>query len=272
MKKKLIFIILFILVCSCSEKINRRYIGDRLLIKIAVKNQTLQIMNAQDIINYMNLEKSQKEEIKLISVNIDSNQVLGNILNEFPNLAEIDFYNCNGLELSQNNTSVRKVKIVANYKVIKNLHQLENVGLIEYDCAIDNQINLGIFDEFKKMKHLKCLELDLRENTILNNDFGSFDSLEVLRLNYASFEEIPKSISKLKNLTTLAIHTDFEVKIPKCILKMKSLKQIYFTGNHCVVYKFNTKYKKKYPNLQVLSVQSIPDLDKKYDYLKIKWN
>lgn len=259
---------LLIIFSSCKNYESRWYFREGLVFKIISQDKMLGISNYKDINNSLLLDSNQKQTIQFIQFDFDSNQVVSDFLLDFPNVRSIDFLKCSDLNLSRNNESVKSINIHSCQQVIKNLHQLENVGLIHYECSSDNKINFGNLAEFKKMKNLKCLELDLRENTILNNDIGSLDSLEVLRLNYVSFDEIPKSISKLNHLIELSINTDYEVTIPKCILKMKSLRELNFKGNPCVVYQFNKKYKNKYPNLKVLSWQRIPDLDQKYDNLK----
>lgn len=102
-----------------------------------------------------------------------------------------------------------------------------------------------------KLKQLVII--NYRETCLNLKNISYYKNLEYLRVGASFVDEIPESISELKNLNTIAIEFINIRKLPDVLFQLPKLKKIFSWGNK---YLDNDEYSKKAKEYNIEYIQT----------------
>lgn len=90
-------------------------------------------------------------------------------------------------------------------------------------------LNVSVFQEFKKFKLLRVLDLEGVQITQLDSAVGDLIHLRYLGLRRSWLKKLPSSVCYLTNLQTLDLRSTLINPIPIAIWKLQKLRHLYFS-------------------------------------------
>ena len=186
---------------------------------------------------------------------VSFNAFLEKLLNETPNLEELDLQNCNLKifpKIVNQNTNLKSIDLSENN--LKDLpEELELFPNLEKLIVDNNQLE-ELPQSITKLKKLKWISLD-RNNfknfpeklfsistleilTLYKNDlktipdqFNLLTKLKTLDLQYTNISSLPPSISKLTKLNSIGLNGNQFIEFPASAASLKTLTHADFSNN-----------------------------------------
>ncbi|WP_084404201.1 leucine-rich repeat domain-containing protein [Flavobacterium tegetincola] len=160
------------------------------------------------------------------------NAFLEKLLNDSPNLEELDLQNCKIKiipKIVNLNTNLKAIDLSYN-----NLTELpESLALfpnLEKLILDTNQLS-GLPQSIIKLKKLNCISLDKNHFTKFPEELFSIPTLETLTLYKNNLKTLPDQFNLLPNLTTLDLQYTNISSLPPSIATLSKLNSIGLNGN-----------------------------------------
>ncbi|WP_165953171.1 leucine-rich repeat domain-containing protein [Pedobacter changchengzhani] len=163
---------------------------------------------------------------------VEFSAFLERLLNESPNLEELDLQNCNLKVIPRISTPNGNLKsIYLSYNNLTALPDgLELIPNLEKLVLDNNQLS-GLPKSITKLKKLKRIALDINQFNRFPEELFSIPSLEILTLYKNDLKSLPDQFNLLPNLTTLGIQYTNLSTLPPSISTLSKLNSISLNGN-----------------------------------------
>ncbi len=163
---------------------------------------------------------------------VDFNAFLTKLLNESPNLEELDLQDCQLKIIPKIRNQNAKLKSIdfSNNNLVELPEGLELFSNLEKLIVDHNQLS-GLPQSISKLKKLNWISLDRNQFNKFPEQLFSIPTLETLSLYKNDLKTLPDQFNLLPNLTTLGIQYTNISSLPPSISKLSKLNSISLNGN-----------------------------------------